>query len=111
MALRSCGQSPDRAGVIVYPSVEVVIVLCAGLSAFVAIIRRWFRVPDQIVDLDEAAGKVSGPCVVNAEVFGEPFNLGLRNIHLPVAEERVDVPSVTANGEERTQSQDQVRSL
>lgn len=106
MALRSCGQSPNHTGVIVYLGVEVVIVLRPRLPAIVAVIRCWFGMPDQIVDLDEAAGKVSGFCLVNAKVFGELFDLGLRHIHLPVAEERVNVPAVAADGEDRAQGQD-----
>ena len=101
MALRSCGQSPDHAGAIIYPGIEVVIVLHARLPAIVAVIRRWFGMPDQIVDLDEGAGEVSGPCLVNAQVFGELFDLRLRHIHLPVAKERVNVPAVAADGQDR----------
>ena len=83
MALRSCGQSPDRAGVIVYSGVEVVIVLRASLYALSAVIRRWFRVPDQIVDLDEGARKVPCLCVVNAKIFSHPLDLGLLARHVP----------------------------
>ena len=106
MALWPRRQSPDRAGVIVYSGVEVVIVLRPRLPAIVAVIRRWFGMPDQIVDLDEGAGKVSGLCMVNAKVFGEPLNLRLRHIYLPVAKERVNVPAVAAYGEDRANGQD-----
>lgn len=106
MALRSCGQSPHHAGVIVNLGVEVVIILCPRLPAIVAVIRRWFGMPDQIVDLDEGAGKVSGLCLVNAKVFGELFDLGLRHVRLPVAKERVNVPAVAADGEDRANGQD-----
>jgi hypothetical protein len=66
------------------------------LPAIAAIIRRGLRVPEQIVDFSECGGKSSCSVVVKAQVFGELFQLRLRHIRLPVAEQRIDMPAVAA---------------
>src|SRR5262245_23759920 len=96
MSLPAKRDGPKYTPITIYHGVEVIIIFHTRLVALSAVIRRRFCAPDQVVDFDEGFWEAARFRVIDAQVFYELFNLRLRHMRLPVAEERVDPPAVTA---------------